>query len=240
MAKLLCFGSGSSGNSYAIRCENETLLIELGLPWKDIIKGLDYDIKNVVGCLVSHEHSDHLNKDTIKKVVQYSIPTYSCESVAHKYKGISIIKKGAKTQIGGFKIQPIPLQHSVECFGFVIEHDDFGKMVFASDCSEFLYRIKNVNHWLIEANWSEDVLIDNMCNNAEMRSRHEQHLEINDTIEALKLNVNMNTQTIVLLHLSNGNSNAKKFIKQVSNELSFSNVHVADKGLIVELLKNDF
>ena len=54
MAELLCFGSGSSGNSYAIKCGKEVLLIELGIAWKDILKGLNYKIDDVAGCLVSH------------------------------------------------------------------------------------------------------------------------------------------------------------------------------------------
>ena len=54
MAELICFGSGSSGNAYAIKCDNETLLLECGLPYREIIKNLSYKIDDVAGCLVSH------------------------------------------------------------------------------------------------------------------------------------------------------------------------------------------
>lgn len=54
MAELKTIGSGSSGNAYILQCEHETLLIELGMPWKDILKGLNYKIDDVAGCLVSH------------------------------------------------------------------------------------------------------------------------------------------------------------------------------------------
>lgn len=191
----------------------------------------------VLSATVSHQ--DHANKDTIRKVIQYGIPVYSCEEVAHTNKGVTIVKKGRKTSIGGFKIQPIPLQHSCECFGYVIETPDKQKIVFATDCCEFPFRVKNVNHWLIECNWSEEVLIDNMCNNAEMRSRHEQHLELNDTLFALKENFSPTTNTIVLLHLSNGNSNEEMFKSRISEELGFFNVHIAKKGLTLQL-QDDF
>ena len=239
MAELRVIGSGSSGNSYILKCKNETLLIELGMPWSDILKSLNYKIEDVAGCLVSHEHSDHANKDTIRKVIQYGIPTYSCEEVAKMCKGVNTIKKGRKTSIGGFKVQPIPLQHSCECFGYLIETSDNQRIVFATDCCEFLYKIKNVNHWLIECNWSEDILIDNMCDNAEMRSRHEHHLELNDTIFALKENFSSSMNTIVLLHLSNGNSNEEMFKSRVSEELGFFNIHIAKKGLSLQL-QDDF
>ena len=54
MAELRVIGSGSSGNAYILQCNNETLLIELGMPWKDFLKSLNYKIDDVAGCLVSH------------------------------------------------------------------------------------------------------------------------------------------------------------------------------------------
>ena len=240
MAILSVISSGSKGNAYILESNGEKLLIELGVSWKDILKSLNYQISNVVGCLVSHKHGDHANKDTIRKVIQYGIPIYSCEETREIDKRITNIKKGRKSSIGGFKIQPIPLQHSCECFGYLIETPDSQKIVFATDCCEFLYKIKNVNHWLIECNWSEEILIDNMCNNEEMRSRHEHHLELNDTIFALKENFSSSMNTVVLLHLSNGNSYDTMFKSRISEELGFFNVYVASKGLKIELNNEDF
>lgn len=185
-------------------------------------------------------HGDHANKDTIKKVIQYGIPIYSCEETREIDERIINIKKGRKTLIGGFKIQPIPLQHSCECFGYLIETKDNQRIVFATDCSSFPYLIKKVNHFLIECNWSEDVLIDNICNNDEMRSRHEHHLELENTIMALSANYSSSLQTILLLHLSNGNSNEEMFKSRISEELGFSNIFIANKGLKIELNKEDF
>ena len=239
MAILNVISSGSQGNAYILESNGEKLLIELGVAWKDILKSLNYKIDDVIGCLVSHKHGDHANKDTIKKVIQYGIPIYSCEETREVDKRIINIKKGRKTSIGGFKIQPIPLQHSCECFGYLIETSDNQRIVFATDCCEFLYKIKNVNHWLIECNWSEEILIDNMCDNAEMRSRHEHHLELNDTIFALKDNFSSCMNTVVLLHLSNGNSNEEMFKSRVSEELGFFNIHIAKKGLSLQL-QDDF
>lgn len=56
MSKLKVISSGSVGNSYILECENETLLLELGVPWKDIIKALNFNLGKVVGVCVSHSH----------------------------------------------------------------------------------------------------------------------------------------------------------------------------------------
>lgn len=56
MATLKCFGSESSGNGYLLECGEESLMIELGLPWREILNELNYKegLRSVAGCLVSH------------------------------------------------------------------------------------------------------------------------------------------------------------------------------------------
>ena len=57
--KLKVLASGSKGNCYILESPTGSLLIEAGIHWKEILKGLDYDISKVVACLISHEHKDH-------------------------------------------------------------------------------------------------------------------------------------------------------------------------------------
>ena len=185
-------------------------------------------------------HSDHANKDTIKKVIQYGIPIYSCEETREIDKRIINIKKGRKTSIGGFKIQPILLFHNCMNFGYVIEHEEIGKLVFCTDTCRIPYRFKNVNHFMVEANYSYDLLIDHMCGNVYSQSASENHMEINDTIEMLKENYSSSLQNVVLIHLSNGNSDANEFVKKTKEELGFNNVFVAEKKFVLPLQKEEF
>lgn len=53
---LKCNGSDSKGNGYAIISEEEILLLECGIPAKEMLKAIDYQVSKVVGCLLSHEH----------------------------------------------------------------------------------------------------------------------------------------------------------------------------------------
>ena len=55
-AKLTCISTGSIGNAYILESNGEKLLIELGVKWKDIMKGLNFNLENVRACLVSHAH----------------------------------------------------------------------------------------------------------------------------------------------------------------------------------------
>ena len=115
-----------------------------------------------------------------------------------------------------------------------------GRLLFCTDCERFGYRIKNLNHICIEANWCEEILINNLCDDVETRSHHEHHMELSDTIKALKNNYSPDLMTVGLLHLSNGNSDKKMFRQRVIDELGFDNVVIMNKGLTIPLQLSDF
>lgn len=239
MATLKVLSSGSHGNCYLLQCKDETLILELGIKWGDILKGLDYNLGCVCGCLVSHSHLDH--SKSIQNAISFGLSVYSNKEVATIHKGVKVLNLKEKTRIGkGFVVQPIKLFHNTECYGFLIQHEEFGKMVFCTDTNSVPYKFKGVQHWMIEANYSEEILIDNACNDVYSRSASDNHLEINDTIEVLKHNYSSELQNVVLIHLSSGNSNEKDFKERVQQELGFDRVWVADKDLKIELNKSEF
>ena len=53
---LKCIGSGSSGNCYILTCNNEKLILDCGLPIKEIKKGLNWNIRGIKGMIISHAH----------------------------------------------------------------------------------------------------------------------------------------------------------------------------------------
>lgn len=54
--KLEVLASGSKGNCYILSSNSEKLIIEAGISYKKILTGLDFDLSEVVGCLITHEH----------------------------------------------------------------------------------------------------------------------------------------------------------------------------------------
>ena len=57
--RLRCLGSSSLGNCYLLENDRECLVLEAGLPMKEVKKALDFDISKIVGVLITHEHGDH-------------------------------------------------------------------------------------------------------------------------------------------------------------------------------------
>lgn len=238
MSILKVISSGSIGNAYILECKSEILLLELGVSWDKIKRALNFNLSKVVGCIVSHSHGDHAK--SVKDAIKAEIPVYSTEEIQSLHPKVKVPKMGQKTLIGGFSIQPLLVPHSVECYAYIITHEEFGKLVFCTDATSFKYKVKNVNHWLIEANYSEQILIDKMCDNSMGRSLYQHHMEIEDTIKALKVNFCSDTQSILLVHLSESNSNESAFIQRVEDELGFPMVEAAKACQVIELYKEEF
>ena len=238
MSKIKVIGSGSSGNSYILECGEEKLLLELGVDFNEVLKGLDFELLSVVGCLVTHEHLDHAKH--IPHAHNHGLPIYSCKSVVDKYPQATLLKLGEKVQIGNFKVQPIEVSHSCQCYAFLIEHSAMGRMLFCTDCQKFPYKIKSLNHVFIEANYDEELVVDNLCKDKEVRSMYHSHMEILRTIEAIRNNYSPSLQTICLMHLSSGNAHPKQFKEMVQGSFGFNNVFVAEKGLEINLQTEEF
>lgn len=238
MATLKVLGSSSKGNGYILECDNEKLIIELGIKWNEIAKGVDYKIENVKACLVTHKHLDH--SLCVKDALKRGLSVYSCEEVQMCHPEVKVLGMGKKTRIGGFLVQPIPLHHNIECIGFLIEHKTMGRMVVCTDTNSIPYRFKDIHHFVVESNYSDDIMIENICNNIYSQSASENHMSIDNTVEFLKNNYSKSLRTIMLIHLSDGNSDAKAFKERVQNELAFPYVYIADKGVVIDVSKDPF
>lgn len=136
-------------------------------------------------------------------------------------------------------MQPIKVTHSVENYAYVIDNDNIGRVLFITDCVRFPYKVKGVNHLLVEGNYSDGIVLDHLCDNQAIRSQNEYHMEINDTLECIRNNFSHTLNTICLLHLSDGQSDEFKFQGMVCDEFGIM-PYVADKGLTIELNKEDF
>lgn len=134
---------------------------------------------------------------------------------------------------------PLPVEHNVENYAYLIEHEEIGKLVFCTDAISFNYKINDVNHLLIEANYSNDIVLDNMMKGYEIRSQNQYHMELEDTIECIKNNMSSELNNVVIAHLSDGQSDECMFPDRIYDETGIM-PKIASKGLIVELNKEEF
>lgn len=240
--KLKVIGSGSSGNCYLLEDEKETLILECGLPYKTIIKGLNFNLTNVVGCLVTHEHKDH--SKAIFKLGSAGIDIYlSCGTLNSVGDGLGyrahFIKSERQFTIGGFTILPFQTQHdAAEPLGFLIQHEEMGKMLFITDSYYCKYKFKGLSHILVECNYSMEILNKNigegLVHPVLANRLLKSHFNLENVKEFLKATDLAKVKDIVLLHLSDGNSNAAKFKNQIER-LTGKPTYIANKELEIQL-----
>ena len=80
--KLHIIGSSSRGNAYALEGQKEILLIEAGCRMALVNQAINWQIEKVVGCVVSHEHVDHMG--TVKEYSGLGFPVYAPPAAAEK------------------------------------------------------------------------------------------------------------------------------------------------------------
>lgn len=164
---------------------------------------------------------------------------YSCKDVADKFKGVILLQCGKKYKIGDFVVQAISVEHNCENYAFVIDHHETGRCVYVTDCVRFPYRLRKANHWLLEANYSNDIVIAHMMNGYEIRSQNQYHMELEDTIECIKNNMSSELNNVVIAHLSDGQSDERMFSDRIYDETGIM-PKIASKGIKVELNKEEF
>jgi len=242
---LKVIGTGSSGNCYLLYNKEEVLLIECGVSFKKVKEGFNFDFSKVMGCLVTHEHGDH-NK-AIKEVLAAGIRVYASHGTLEasgvlEHHNSHPIQSKKLYQIGSFKIIPFDIRHDVkEPLGFLINHPECGTTLFLTDSFYSPYKFSGLNNLIIEANFCEDIIDQKLKFDKKfLRDRVlKSHLSIQKCIDLLNANDLTAVNNIVLIHLSDSNSNEIEFQKKVQ-EATGKNTIVARNGLEILFNKNPF
>ncbi len=239
--KLRCLGSGSSGNCYLLEASDGILIIEAGICPQEIKKALRFNLRGVQGCLISHSHQDH--SKYLRDILGAGIRVLALKDVfdAHEIRNRVFCKEIQPKHgyiVGGFKVYALSVAHDVPCLGFVIEHREMGKLLFVTDTMMLEYRIPKLNHIMIEANYSDDILdynIENGITPAGMRDRLlHSHMELETVKDILRVNDLSGVNEIILIHLSGNNSNPELFRKEIGG-ISGKPTHVARRGFEINL-----
>lgn len=247
---LHVLGSSSMGNSYILKAENNSsLIIEGGVKLSEVKKSLNFDISKVEGVIITHEHTDH--GKYAKEFIKAGINIYATKGTIaalkiEKERYSKRVAYGDETRIGDFKIIPFMIHHdAAEPCGFLIHHPECGVVLFATDTHYLSNRFKGLNNIILEANYSKEIINKRLESGKIHPSTHNRvissHMEINTTLDFLKLHKSNDITNIVLIHLSgdekhDGNSNEKEFVKAVS-ELTGKLVYAANKGMIINFNK---
>ena len=221
--KIKILASGSSGNSYVLMHEEKKLVIEAGIPIKEIKKGIDFDLANLEGVICSHSHKDH--SMSMEKFANMGVRTY---------RPYLIDRDILKTVIGPFTVTSFPVPHNgTPNRGFIISTKD-EKICFITDAEfcPFNLRKENITAMLVECNYQEDMLSEN----SHISHTVLGHMELSTCRDFVAQNAADALKTVILIHASeSGCLNKGNAVKVVQEVVPKARVFMATKGLAVEL-----
>lgn len=241
--KLKIIATGSKGNCYILESDKSALVIDCGISFKEIKKAVDFNTRKIAGVLISHSHNDHCR--CAREIDRAGIEIYTSPECAQEL-NLSrarkfIIPNGYRSDTTRFWhneeywiITAFYLEHDVKCMGFLIHHKECGNVLYITDTKYSPYTFKDLNNVIIEANYCQDIIDSRSDRNKFVRDRVIQsHMSIQQCIDTLRANDLSQVNNIVLIHLSDNNSDENKFREMVENATG-RNVIVARNNMQTE------
>lgn len=234
MIEIKSLASGSSGNCYLVGDGNSTLLLEAGIKFKDIRKGLNFKLSQIAGCLISHEHQDHCRAvvNMMKMGIDIYLSQGTLDALGLNGHRVIIIKAKKQFNIGPWIILPFDTVHDCnEPLGFLLANSMGDKILYATDTCYIPYRFVGLNIIAIECNYSKKILQQNKYLASQVKQQiMRNHFSLSNVKDFLKSNDLSKVREIHLLHLSDSNSDAALFKREVQ-ALTGKPTYVSPKGV---------
>jgi phosphoribosyl 1,2-cyclic phosphodiesterase len=223
--RIKTIATGSSGNAYILTTsKGKHLLLDAGLTIKEIKQGLDFDIGNVEGCVISHSHQDHLK--SASKIENMGIRVF---------RPYEIDKDILKTQIGSFTVTSFPVPHNgTPNRAFVIKADG-ETILYATDFEYIPYKMREQRFtaMLVECNYQADRIT---TENGHRDHVFLGHCELSTCRDFVSENVTDALKTIILIHPSqSGGLDKARAVNEIQAVAPGTKVYMAEKGLTVDI-----
>jgi len=235
LIEITPIASGSTGNCYHITDGSSPILIDPGIQFKKIQKAIDFKVSGLAGALVSHEHMDHAK--AVKDLIKAGVDCYMSYGTSLKIKlevlnhRVIIMEHRKQCKIGTWTVLPFEVQHDAEePFGFLLQNQENEKLLYITDSYYVKYRFNGLTHVMLECNYSMDILKGNKnLPSAHKKRVMKSHFSLENVKDFFRANDLSTIQEIHLLHLSAGNSDAKRFKREIE-QLTGKPTYVAKQG----------
>lgn len=215
LMKFTSYHSSSAGNLYSVESGSK-LLIDAGVPIRQIREALKFGLSDIVGCLVTHAHMDHAKAvhDLQRAGVDCYMTSETASALSCNGHRTQVIEPLRQFKLANFTVMPFETQHDCPgAVGFLIS-DCKSKLLFATDTFYIKYRFAGISIFAIECNYSLQTIRSDL-NPIAKRRLLRSHFSLEHVLEFLHANDLSKCREIHLLHLSDGNSDAELFRREV-------------------------
>lgn len=230
MINVKTLATGSSGNCFILSKQGsrKDLMVECGIPIRQILKGIGYNLGRISACLVTHEHSDHAR--SVDALMTYGITVVASPGTlmslgitqGHLYAHELNPRRPLAIE-GGWRVVGFTAVHdTAQPYMFLIQNED-DIMLFATDTEFIPYVFGGLTQMMVEANYDlnimKDRIIDGSVHSARKKRTMDTHMEIG-TLEAWLRDLNRDgsldkLREIRLIHTSAANSDPDDFRERI-------------------------
>jgi len=245
--KLKVHASGSSGNLATLTdSTGSILMLDCGVALQKVYRALEFKTNALALCLVSSYHGDH--SKSAKAMVDAFLPV-TMSSLTAQNLGISLLSatvlirnEGQVIERGNWTIKPFDAFHdALGSLGYLIRNkvDDI-TLAYAPDTGYIKFKMPSLNVLIVECNFDLESIEQRKEEIADRYLRvRESHMSLDRLKAYLAKSPMPELRNIVLVHLSDGNSNEQKMVSEIEKHTGV-NVTAAREGLTVNLDKVPF
>lgn len=204
--------TGSSGNCYVISDDVTKVMIECGIKYADIMRGVEYNIDGINTVLISHHHKDHALCAAKMHEFGFEIvmPPECAKMLCLTGKdNVYTPSPGKRLTVGTFDVTPFSLVHynsdgsECPCYGYYIfSRNTKERLIFATDTAYIKGRFNSaVDYLMLEVNYTSSCVDDDLVTEVEKR-RLTSHMSLETAEEFIKTLDRSHLKAIYAIHAS--------------------------------------
>lgn len=245
--ELRIVATGSHGNTYILQDKTgRMLMLDCGIAMQDIYRAVGFNAAALDICLCSSFHGDH--SKAAKKMLDSFMPV-SMSSLTAQNLGIpfseptlKIRNEGQLVHMGNWRIVPFSTFHDAAgSLGYLIENTVEGiKIAYVGESGYIKYTFPDLDVLIVECNHNLEDIDQHREDMADRYLRvRESHMSLKRLRSYLEKSPMPKLRHIVLVHLSDSNSNEEKMLEELRAQTGIL-VTAAREGLTVNLDKVPF
>lgn len=235
--------SGSNGNCYYVGSEHNGILVDVGIPCREVEKRMQrirLDIKKIRAVFVSHEHIDHV-RGLATFASKYQVPVYLTQGTYHKMSDdlkkvtYRFILDENPIIIEDLLVHPFKKIHDAAApVSFVVDYRKT-KVGVITDighaCENVKEQFSKCHAAFLEANYDRDMLLNGRYP-AHLKERimgGEGHISNDQALDLFLNHRGKNLSHLILSHLSEENNDSETVYNLFTPNANGVRINVASR-----------
>ena len=222
MIEFKSYASSSKANMYTVDDGTTKVMVECGLSWKEVRKALNFQTSTIAGLCLTHQHKDHSRSasEAIRAGIDVWMSPGCAEALNLSGHRLHTVKAKEQFEIDTWTVLPFDTRHDdLDSLGYLLVNREGEKLLFVSDSFYVPYRFEGLTVIAIECNYALDILNANVASGTvdrELKKRiMRSHASLSTVKDFLRANDLSQVESIHLIHLSDQNSDAERFRREV-------------------------